>query len=125
MISIDEYLARSAKRAPSEDRLNSLRAIAQETVRMEALTGSPEWDHFNSYLEARIKVGEARILEERAKLAHPMLVDPQQMMLVKMTLAGLEASTQTLREVMMLPKWLKEQGAKAWMALDELDKKTA
>lgn len=125
MISIDEYLARAPKLAPSAEKMNNLRAIAQEPVRMDAVTGDADWDHFLAYLEARIKAVESTAEVERTRLASPLLVDPQQIMLVKIAIVDLDAVARTLKEVIMLPKWIKAQGEKAWQVLSELEQKTA
>ena len=102
--SFDEFRSRLRELPQAASRINELRAIAQETVRVTALTGTPEWDHFLAYLEARIKANELAIEAELRKLASPVLVDPQAIILAKLALAAMEASTQTLREVIMLPK---------------------
>lgn len=116
MRSIDEFRAERASAAVplSKEHLDGFKAIAQERVRIAALTGREEWDHFLRYLEARIQVCEAAIVDAKDKLASPMLVEQTAILQQKMALAGLEASRRTLEEVIALPKWLVEQGERAW-----------
>lgn len=113
MISLDEYRARQTASAGKPDRTHELRGIAQEAVRAEALTGSPEWDNFLRYLEAQIKEAEHEIQTKRAQAAMFVLTDEAKAKAAAVVVTMMQARAQTLREVLLLPKWLKEQGERA------------
>ena len=113
MKSIDDFRARLALVPTQQERANELRALAQEPVRMEALTGSPEWEHFQTYIEAQIKAAEREGATKRAQAATLVLTDEAKAKAAAVVVAMLETRAQTLREVLLLPRWLKEQGTKA------------
>ena len=120
MISLDEYReARAAQAGPDTGRTNALKGMQQEAVRATALTGSPEWDVFARYLEAQIGHAKALIATEERKLRDPMLVEQDAIMRCKIKLACLETAFQTLTDVLSLPKFIIEQGAKAADVLRE------
>ena len=113
MKSIDDFRARLALVPAQQERASELRGLAQEVVRAEALTGSPEWDWFARYIEAQIKAAEREGQIKRAQAATLVLTDEAKAKAAAVAVAMLEARAQTLREVLLLPRWLKEQGAKA------------
>ena len=80
---------------------------------MAALTGSAEWDTFNRYIEAQIKRAEADIDARRLQAAHLVLIDEAKAKAAAVQVTVLEARAATLREVILLPKWLIEQGSRA------------
>ena len=80
---------------------------------MAALTGSESWDHFNRYVEAQIKIAEAEILAKRSQAATLVLIDEAKAKAAAVQVTILEARAATLRELILLPRWLIEQGARA------------
>ena len=126
MISLDEYRARQTTATGQRDRAHELRSIAQEAVRAEALTGQPEWDWFARYIEAQIKAADREIQTKRAQAAMLVLTNEAMAKAAAVVVTMMEARAQTLREVLLLPKWLKEQGERAGkliagMAADDPD----
>lgn len=113
MRSLDEYRA-SLRAAPQgQGRIAELKGMAQEVPRMQALTGSETWDYFNRYLEAQIKMAEREIESKRNQATALVLVDEAKAKQAAVVVAALEARAQTLREVILLPKYLIKQGARA------------
>ena len=111
--SIDDFRSRSRPAVLAEDRINQLRGIAQEAPRAAALTGRPEWDYFLRYIEAQIKIAEAGVIERHAQAARLLLLDAEKARIAAVAAHVFETRAETLREVILLPKWLIEQGAKA------------
>ena len=112
-VSIDEYRTRLRAMPSAQNRVNELKGLAQEAPRMAALTGSAEWDFYLRYIEAQIQIAELEIEEKRNQAAGLVLLDESKAKAAALAGAILEARAATLREVIMLPKWLIEQGAKA------------
>src|SRR5258708_7966223 len=96
----------------------NLDVIAREAVRMKALTGDENWDYFLSYIEAALRASETQLNIETAKLRSPYLVNDEAIRALKAQITFIEARIHTLKEVLMLPKYLKEHGeaAKAQIA---------
>ena len=111
--SLDDYRARLRAAPQSQTRIQELRALAQEAPRMAALTGSESWDYFNRYVEAQIKLAEAEILAKRSQAATLVLIDEAKAKAAAVQVTILEARAATLRELILLPRWLIEQGARA------------
>ena len=121
-ISIDEWRARKP-RANIERMARTavaLEGITREAVRMEALTGNPEWDHFLSYMEAAHKAALKHRDHEFAKLRDPMLVDPQEIQRCKTKIAMVDTRIDTLDELMKLPKFILDHGEKARELIAEM-----
>ena len=113
MRSLDEYRASLRATPQGQSRLHELKGMAQEAPRMAALTGSESWDHFSRYIEAQVKLAEAEIESSKATAAALVLVDEPKAKLAALKVMVLESRAQTLREVLLLPKFLIEQGARA------------
>ena len=111
--SLDEYRTRLRATPQAQGRINELKGLAQEAPRMAALTGSETWDYYLRIIEAQIKAAEREGQIKRAQAATLVLTDEAKAKAAAVAVAMLEARAQTLREVLLLPRWLKEQGAKA------------
>lgn len=111
MKTLDEHrrLHPSAPRARSPD----LQMLAQEAVRIEALTRDPLWDHFLSYLEASLQKTERLMRDEALRLRDPHLVNDDAIRTCKANLTILETRAATVKEILLLPKFLKEHSALA------------
>jgi hypothetical protein len=119
MITRDEFYTRERPaKKPSFD----LRLIAQEAVRMEAVTGDPDWDFFNSFLESAIKATTRQLDVQLAQLRDPRFVNTEAIQICKSAIAALEARIGTLKEVQALPKYIKERGAHARAQIEDLEK---
>lgn len=117
MLTIDDFKRRPR---PIRDLASDLRIIAQQAVRHEAVTGDPNWDFFLAYLEHALQAAESQRDQEDKRLRNPALVNDEAIRTCKVALAQLEARIGTLKEVMMLPKFLKEQGNLAKQQITEL-----
>lgn len=123
-MQIDEF----TKSHPAKTRATlspDLRAMAQESVRMEALTGDDTWNHFLSYLEAAVKNCITANNAELKLLCNPALVNDEEIRLHKAKITSLGARIETLNEIILLPAYLKEQAGKAQQALTEAAKDNA
>jgi hypothetical protein len=118
MRTLDEY--RRLKPVTTEAREPPLRAMMQEAVRIEAVTGDAAWDHYNSYVEAALKMAEHSRDSADARLRDPYLVNDEAVRTLKVTITRLEARIDTLREILLLPKLLKERGALARAQIAEM-----
>lgn len=122
--SLDEFRTRE-RHLPQADRINDLRGMAQEVPRMAALTGSAEWDLFLRYVEANIKATERMIEQKRDQAAALVLVDEPKAKQAALLAATLVARVETLRELIVLPKWIIENGTRARKLVDELEASVA
>lgn len=120
-ISIDEFRSRPREAALGQSRLNELKGMAQEIPRMAALTGSAEWDYFSRYVEAHIKSCERQIETKRNQAAALVLVDTDKARAAAVIVMTLEAKAETLRELILIPKWIVENGAAAQKLVAELE----
>jgi len=87
--------------------------VRQAAVSAEKLTGDEAWDRFLSYLQAEWEKSSEQIAVWTAKLSDPTVVNPDEMMAVKIEILIWTSRAKALSEVMDLPKILKEEGAKA------------
>ena len=119
--SLDEYRARVRATPQGQARIADLKGMAQEVPRMAAITGSIEWDHFLRYIEAHIKACERQIEEKRMQAASLVLVDEPKAKAAAVIVTALESRAETLRELIMLPKWIMENGERAAKLVSELE----
>ncbi len=120
--SLDEFRHRA--RLPAA-RVNDLRGMAQEVPRMAALTGSAEWDLYLRHIEAYIKATERMIEQKRDQAAALVLVDESKAKQAAVLVAALSARVETLRELILLPKWIIENGTQAAKLVEELEASVA
>ncbi len=113
VISRDEYLKNIRNSEPGKERIRQLQAQTFEAVRATAVTGHPDWDHFLSAVEARIKAYREMAEVEQAKLNNPLIVNADEIMLLKVKLACLNEGRTALEGVIELPKALISQGLEA------------
>jgi hypothetical protein len=115
-----EWNARRATAAPRSTA--NLEVIAREALRAEAVTGDENWDHFLTHLEANIRATEVQLEAEDRKLRSPYLVNDEQIRTLKAHITRLEERIRTLKEVLMLPKYLKQHGDLARAQIADLAK---
>ena len=119
--SLDDFRSRPRSAQP-QDKIASLRALAQEPPRMQALTGSEHWDYFARYIEAQIRMTEAECEAARRRVAGLLMVDEPAARKLAVEVTKLEVRADTLRAVIILPKWLMDQGVKAAEMVAEFEK---
>lgn len=120
-ISLDEFRARVRATPQGQGRIAELKGMAQEAPRMAALTGSAEWDWYLRYVEANIKMCERQIEVKRNQASSLVLVDEPAAKAAAVIATALESRAETLRELILLPKWIMENGEKAAKLVSELE----
>ncbi len=119
--SIDDFRTRVRTLPAAQNRINDLRGMAQEAPRMAALTGSADWDMFLRHVEANIKATERMIEQKRNLAASMVLVDEPKAKVAAVMVTALEARRDTLLELILLPKWIRENGEAAAKLVAELE----
>jgi hypothetical protein len=125
--SLDEHRQAHPKltAAQNPEKRRELFAIAQEVVRLDALTGDPAWDYFLRYLAASAKAATRHRDNEFAKLRDPMLVNDDEIAKCKVKVAMVDERLRVLEELLLLPKMLKENGEKARAIIAEMERDAA
>lgn len=122
-MNIDEFRQRERPRVPRETS-PELRAIAQEAVRVSALTRDENWNYYNRFLEAAIKAARRHLDHETIQMATPFISEEAaRVARIKVALIG--ARIEALTEVLMLPKFLLENSAKARAQIDGMERDAA
>ena len=119
--SIDEYRQRPRPSALPEARVSELKLMAQDVVRASALTGYPEWDWYLRYIEASIKAAERHAAMKRDQAASLVLVDEAKAKEAAVLCAAATARAEALKEAILLPKWIIENGEAAAKKIAELE----
>lgn len=119
MPTLDEY-RRQRPIAPRQVDTQRLKGLVQDSVRMDALTNDENWDYFLRYLESAIKMTERMRDEEMQKLRDPELVNDDAVRACRAALSVMDARIAVLKEVITMPKLLKEHGALARAQLEDL-----
>jgi len=117
--SLDEFRQRA--RPASKDRLPEFKTAVQESVRAAALTGHPAWDWYLRHIEANIKATERMIEQKRNQAASLVLVDEAGAKAAAVIAATLAVKLETLRELILLPKWIMENGEAASKLVAEME----
>ena len=117
--SLDDFRTRA--RPAKADRLPELKVAVQEQVRAAALTGHPAWDWYLRHVEANIKATERMIEQKRNQAASLVLVDEPAAKAAAVVAATLAVKLETLSELILLPKWIIENGEAAKKLVAELE----
>ena len=117
--SLDEY--RTRPRPVRAERLPELKTAVQEQVRAAALTGHPAWDWYLRHIEANIKATERMIEAKRNQAASLVLIDESAARAAAVLAAGLAVKLETLNELILLPRWIMENGEAAKKLVAELE----
>lgn len=121
--TIDEYLKEVAKHKPPA-RVRShtdVRPVAQDVVRMDALTGDESWDYFLRYIEAGLRAANAHSEFLKAKLCDPYLAPGEEMQTRRVAMSAVMARIEVLTEILMLPKRIRENGELAAKLIAEME----
>lgn len=102
-----------------------LRGVAQEAVRLEALTHDENWDYFLRYIEAAVKAAKRHKQVMIDRLCDPMQTNPDESAKAKAMIAVTGSRIETLEEILLLPKFLKEQGQKAVDKIVDMERSSA
>ena len=118
-ISLDEFRGRPKRLDTTH--IADLKSIAQEMPRAAALTGDPNWDYFLRYLEAGIKRCEKQAEQKRQEAARLVLTDEQAAKAAAVLVTKLEERANTLKEIILIPKWIKDNGESAVAAIAAME----
>jgi len=103
------------------DRRRELRVLSQASVPVEALTGTKEWDFFNSLIQDKIEE-LSRMIDA---LADSIPLDPsfsyEDLISQKAEMIRLRTQRDALEEVRNLPKQIIEKGESAQLVLQRIE----
>ena len=119
--SLDEFRTRIRTSPEGQSRIAELKGMAQEAPRMAALTGSADWDLYLRYVEAHIKAAERMVELKRDQAAALVLLDEDKAKAAAVLVAAYQSRLETLRQLILIPKWIRESGAEAAKAVAELE----
>ena len=120
--SLDDFRTRARPSVVSQARALELRGMMQEAPRAAALTGSAEWDHYLRYVEAHIKAAERMAEMKKNQAASLVLVDEEKAKAAAVLATVYQARAETLRELILIPKWIRESGEAAAKEIAELER---
>ena len=120
-VSLDEFRTRPQRAREIADRLPDLRGLAQEAPRMAALTGSADWDLYLRYVEAHIKAAERMAEAKKNQAAALVLTDDAAARAAAVLAVSHQMRAETLRELIVIPRWIIENGTKAQEKVAELE----
>lgn len=98
-----------------------LRAIQQQAIRAEHLTGDPAWDQYLSYVQAQIDQAKKNRDGFMARLSSPNLVNADQVSLARVSIIRLDQMVAALEWAIALPSQIKKLGEVAKEQLDALE----
>jgi hypothetical protein len=107
-------------RMPAKDDTSRLRAIQQQAVHADQLTGDPSWDKYLSYVQAQIDQAKKNRADFMGRLASPQMVNADQISLVRNSIIRLDQMIATLEWAIALPNQIKRLGEVAKEHLDSL-----
>ena len=120
-VSLDEFRNRPRGAQMADTHLRELRGMAQEAPRMAALTGSADWDLYLRYVEAQIKAAE-RMAEAKKNQAAALVLEDEAKAKAAAVLATVhQTRAETLKELIVIPRWIIENGAQAAKKVAELE----
>ena len=127
MLTYDEHMQRVEK--TKNDSLAShrpqLEMLRQASVSAESLTGNPHWDIFLQYLAAAIEDTEGQKKGFSDALADPSVVDTNDIMKAKLSLAECNGRIDAWKFVLSLPKDIIGMGTQAKELLGRMPKEDA
>ena len=101
--SLNENQRHRREREPAPASLLRMAAVS-----MDKLTGSEEWDAYLKLVAARIDDLEQSITATREALSSPTIVVYEEMIALKIRLAGHEGAIVALRDILALPRSIME-----------------
>ena len=121
-LTLDEF--RRTRPIAQRETTPEVRAIAQEAVRLTALTGHESWEWYNRFLEAAIKAARRQLAQQTAVLESPFATD-EDIRMARTRVILIQARIEALTEVLMLPKFLVENAEKARKQIVEMERDAA
>ncbi len=90
-----------------------LEYLVQAEVKMELLTGNPDFDVFLSYIQSTLNGLNDRLFLARDALCSSRTVNSDAITQLKLEIAGLDGMIKSMEAVLSLPKGIMEEGEKA------------
>lgn len=114
----EEHLRANSKARVKRDQ-GVLRQIALGVPPMEALTGDPNWDIFTKVAQARIDSLEEELMGRRKDLTDGRWVSADEIIAKRIEISRVVGQVESLTNIQMIPKILKERGTEAAKLLRE------
>ncbi len=99
---------------------DTLKQVAMGVPPMEALTGDPNWDIFTKVAQARIDSLQEELTQRRADLTDGKWVNADEVIGKRIEISRVVGRVESLVEMQMVPKFLKEKGIEAAKLLREI-----
>ncbi len=99
---------------------SELKQLAMARPPMEALTGDPNWDVFTKIAQHRLDNLQADLVQRRKKLTDGPYAGTDDIIAQRIEISRLVGQVESLLNVQLIPKMLKEQGSKAADLLREI-----
>lgn len=103
MADREDWLALATKKK-AEQRAEILNQVLHSSVKLEALTGDPNWDHYLSMVQGLIESAEKERAPLERSLADSDILDHAELLKIKFNIARCTASIQSLQVAIGLPK---------------------
>ncbi len=91
----------------------ALRQLAMAVPPMEALTGDARWDIFTKIAQAKIEDLQEELTQRRAILTDGPYKGTDEIIVQRIEISRLVGKVESLTEMQLVPKILKEQGTRA------------
>ena len=114
----EEHLKEN-RRARVKRNQDALKQVALGVPPMEALTGDPNWDVFTKVAQARIDSLQEELTQRRADLTDGRWVNADEIIAKRIEISRVVGRVESLVEMQMVPKFLKEKGIEAAKLLRE------
>ena len=115
----EEHLKEN-RRARVKRNQDALKQVALGVPPMEALTGDPNWDVFTKVAQARIDSLQEELTQRRADLTDGRWVNADEIIAQRIEISRVVGRVESLVEMQMVPKFLKEKGIEAAKLLREI-----
>ncbi len=98
---------------------DTLKQVAMGVPPMEALTGDPNWDIFTKIAQARIDELKEELTARRSRLTDGPYEGTDEIIAQRIEISRVVGQVESLTNIQMIPKRLKEKGAEAAKLLRE------
>ncbi len=115
----EEHLKEN-RRAHLKSKQDAMKQVAMGVPPMEALTGDPNWDIFTKVAQARIDSLQEELTQRRADLTDGRWVNADEIIAQRIEISRVVGRVESLVEMQMVPKFLKEKGIEAAKLLREI-----
>ena len=126
MLDREEWAKRLREKSRDKVKRNqdALKQVALGVPPMEALTGDPNWDIFTKVAQARIDDLQEELTQRRKDLTDGKWVNADEIIAQRIEIRRVVGRVESLTEMQMVPKFLKEKGIEAAKLLREIGEET-